>query len=560
MMNTEFKNCNCVGGYKDATLAVFDMINSCNDGDTLHLGGGEMHFFPDMAFIKEYYISNNDYSLKSIAFPIINKKNVTIDGDGCRLIFHGNIMPFVIDNCENITVKNISVDYDEPMYFEAEIIDSSEKFVDMKFNSKFFHCDIADNKFVFYGNGWKKVTDKVLSLEFNPDTKRPDPYAPTYFVSLSKDKNTGFMSELYRYLSVSKIGDNIIRLEGDINYKHKIGNRWVCIHNDRTLPGMFVTESRNVCIENINMFHARSMGIICQLAENITLDNVKMVPSEGRILSVTADATHFVNCSGTINIRNCVFESMMDDACNVHGIYMPVDKKINDTKVLLRFGHHQQYGINIFKKGDVIQFVDNETMAIYGNLTVKSSTLVSGKFLMLETEEKLPSDMKVGHIIENGTRMPYVHFKNCRCGYNRPRGFLITTCKGALVEGCTFYNMCEAISMNGDADSWFESGPCNNIIIKNNNFDNAAYAGSYAIVCNPPKSRDNVYYHHNILVENNVFRMHEKRIAYLSNSSDITFKNNSFIEDKSLPSHSDVQCEGGFCVKNCKGFSNDNSI
>ena len=90
--------------------------------------------------------------------------------------------------------------------------------------------------------------------------------------------------------------------------------------------------------------------------------------------------------------------------------------------------------------------------------------------------------MKVGHIIENGTRMPYVHFKNCRCGYNRPRGFLITTCKGALVEGCTFYNMCEAISMNGDADSWFESGPCNNIIIKNNNFDNAAYAGSYAIV------------------------------------------------------------------------------
>ena len=229
------------------------------------------------------------------------------------------------------------------------------------------------------------MTDKVLSLEFNPDTKRPDPYAPTYFVSLSKDKNTGFMSALYRYLSVSKIGDNIIRLEGDINYKHKIGNRWVCIHNDRTLPGMFVTESRNVCIENINMFHARSMGIICQLAENITLDNVKMIPSEGRILSVTADATHFVNCSGTVNIRNCVFESMMDDACNVHGIYMPVDKKINDTKVLLRFGHHQQYGINIFKKGDVIQFVDNETMAIYGNLTVKSSTLVSGKYLMLET-------------------------------------------------------------------------------------------------------------------------------------------------------------------------------
>ncbi|MDY6313667.1 MAG: hypothetical protein SPL89_00650 [Clostridia bacterium] len=98
------------------------------------------------------------------------------------------------------------------------------------------------------------------------------------------------------------------------------------------------------------------MGVICQLSENITLTDVTAVPSEGRTLSVDADATHFVNCSGTIHMKDYRFESMMDDACSIHGIYMPVVKKLSCTRVLLRFGHFQQYGVNIFRRGDKIRF------------------------------------------------------------------------------------------------------------------------------------------------------------------------------------------------------------
>ena len=82
-------------------------ISSMQDGDTLLLDGKKYHFYPDGAFTKEYYISNNDSGLKPIALPLISKKNVTIDGCGADLIFHGNMMPLVIDECDGVTIKNL---------------------------------------------------------------------------------------------------------------------------------------------------------------------------------------------------------------------------------------------------------------------------------------------------------------------------------------------------------------------------------------------------------------------------------------------------------------------
>lgn len=536
-MNIYLENFKHLSTPDDMTLAVFEALCSCADGDTLHLGGGELHFRPDMAFTKEYYVSNNDYNLKPIEIPLIGRKNFTVDGDGCRMIFHGKMSPFVVDGCDGITLKNFTVDYAEPMYFEGKIIDSGDDFVEMEYDENLFHCDILDHNFRFYGENWENVTDHVLTLEFDRSYKGPDAYAPTYFASVSATPDTSFLSGMFRYLTASKPSNNKLRLEGDIGYRHKIGNTWLCTHNGRHYPGIFVTESRNVTVENVTLNHTLSMGVICQLTENINLIGVTAVPSEGRTLSVDADATHFVNCSGTIHMKDCRFESMMDDACNIHGIYMPVVKKLSDTRVLLRFGHLQQYGVNIFGPGDEIRFVDNETMAPYAYATVKSAQFMSERNIILETNENLPDNLRENHVIENHTRMPYAHIENCRCGYNRPRGILLTTCKGALVENCTFYDMYQGICMNGDSNDWFESGPCDGIVIRNNNFDNCAYAGSRVITAGPHMIKHGERYHKNITAEGNTFRMHENRMFALSECDGVDIRDNVFVCDESLPSH-----------------------
>lgn len=554
-MNVYFKDFKHLINGNNSSLAVFEAISACKDGDTLIIDEEKLHFYNDCLFTKEYYISNNDYSMKSIAFPLIKKNNLVIDGGGCKLIFHGKISPFVIDSCNNITIKNLSIDYAEPMYFQAHIVDAGDDFVLMKYDSRIFHCDIENDKFVFSGDGWKNEKSKVLAAEFDPTSKSPDAYAPPYIVSLSKETAPKFLGGMFKYLNAVKPAPDMLRLEGNIGHKHKVGNCWLCTHNDRKNPGILVTESKNVFMQGITLNHTLSMGVICQLTENITLDRVIAVPSYGRMLSVDADATHFVNCSGTIHLKNCRFESMMDDACNVHGIYMLIERKLSVNQMLLKFGHLQQFGINIFKPGDIIRLVEKDTMNPYSEFTVKSASLISGKYIVLETIQALPENINSDYVVENHTRMPYFHAENCSCGRNRPRGFLITTCNGALVEGCKFYNMNQGIEMNGGATDWFESGPCDGVIIKNNDFTNSAYAGGFAIVANPRIHTHTQPYHKNINVEDNIFRMHEKRIAYLHDCQNIVFKNNVFVCDKSLPSQPHPeQTESGFVISNCNNI------
>ena len=134
---------------KNSTPAFVRAIEAMSDGDTLCLDGGEYHLYPDGAYVKEYYISNNDCGLKPIALPIIGKKNVTVDGGGAELIFHGKMNPIVIDNSENITIKGISIDYNTPFYAQAEIMAAGDDGILLKFDGKDFNCRVQNGNFCF---------------------------------------------------------------------------------------------------------------------------------------------------------------------------------------------------------------------------------------------------------------------------------------------------------------------------------------------------------------------------------------------------------------------------
>ncbi len=531
-MNIYLKDFLYLSENNDTTLSALMAVNSVKSGDTLNLGGGELHFYPEFATSAEYFVPNNDGSRKPIAFLIKNLKNITIDGEGAKLVFHGRMSPFIFDNSENITLKNLSIDYAEPMYFEGKITDAGENFVEMEYDDKIFHVDVEEGNLRFYGEGWENKTYKVLVNEFDPEIKGPAVGTPTYFANVSGIEDKTFMAFLHRYLKASKPAENLLRLEGNIKYTHKVGRYWLCTHNDRKYPGIYVTECKDVTIENVLLTHTLSMGVIASLTENITLKEVSALPGEGRLLSVDADATHFVNCTGLIHITGCRFESMMDDAVNIHGIYAPFEKRISENSVLLKFGHFQQAGINVYKKGDKIRLCDNESLAPYAYYTVKDSRTLSENYFILETEEVISDDIKEGHVFENYSRMPRVHIENTKSGYNRPRGFLISTCNGALIENCTFYNMSNAIDMSGDANSWFESGPCDNIVIRNNDFSNAAYCGGPVITSDPQIKSHGIPYHKNITIEENIFSENDKRYMRLSDCGNVTFRNNKFVKTK----------------------------
>ena len=66
---------------KNTTPAFVEAIGLMQSGDTLLIGDGKYDMRVEGAYVRHYYISNNDHGIKPIALPIINKENISIIGE-----------------------------------------------------------------------------------------------------------------------------------------------------------------------------------------------------------------------------------------------------------------------------------------------------------------------------------------------------------------------------------------------------------------------------------------------------------------------------------------------
>jgi len=542
----------------DATLAVQKALLDCKvqGADTLCLGGETLNFYAKYAFNKEYYISNNDYSRKSIIFPIIDMENFTVDGEGADLLFYGSIMPFAIDNSKNITLKNFTVDYPYPYFFQAEITKATDSLIEMTYDKKEFNAHIEGRQMVFtLPNGERFESDRMLNCEIDINTKAPSHYIPPYFACFRLKEDTDFLAGMNRYLTPTQVNENTIRFEGKFGHTHNVGNYWLCTFGDRTNPAVFGNKTKNITVKNVTLYASCSMGLICQLCENILMEDFNTVPREGshRLLSVNADSTHFVNCTGFVRYEHCKFTNMLDDAGNCHGNYIPFERKLDGKTLLCTFGHFQQQGVNIFDENDKVYIINNITMLPVAEMTVKASTLISKNYLIVEFFEDLP-EMEKGFTIENFTKMPELYINNCECGANRTRGFLPSTWRKTVITNNTFYNMSCALHFTGDCNDWFETSRNEDVQISGNSFKNSAYAGGPVIAITPNARQKETMYHKNFVIENNTFELHEERFIQGTNVENLVFRSNRFIKNSSLPSHEQVNAQGIWFDEHCKGL------
>ena len=511
----------------DATPAVLEALIACRreKNATLLIDPGVYHFRADDALTREYYVSNNDGGRKAIAFPLIGFDGLTVDGRGAELIFHGSITPFVVDESKNIVIRNLSVDYPRPYYSQARVLASGNGCTDLSFPPD-YPCRVENGKIVFFdpNEGWDTARlDHVLVTEF--DERRA--HRLVYLAYWDNPEKAGFLSGLARLVRAEQLPDGVIRLHGADG--HTPGAWWLATHGSRHNPGFVIQKSRDVTLEDITLYHTASMGVVGQLSENITLRRVNTALRPGRLLSVNADATHFVHCTGTVLLEDCHLCHMMDDGGNFHGTYTLVDRILGAKTLVARIQHAQQQGVQIYRPGDVLALVDRSSLRRLAEITVDDVLLINERLIRLTFEEPLPACAQEGLAIENFTRMPEVILRGCEVAWNRPRGFLISTCRRALIENCVFSNMNQAIHLTGDANSWFESGPVRDLTVRNCYFRDSAYTDGPAIRIDPAvvQTEDN-YYHGSILNENNLFESDVPRILYARNTESIVFRGNAW--------------------------------
>lgn len=493
---------------EDCTPGVIKSLKACkNAGDVeLVFPKGIYNFYSDFGKDEYCFISNNDEGLKRIAFLLEDMNNLTIDGQGSEFIFHGFINPFIINNSKNIKLKNFSIDYARPFHSEATIIANNADGIDI---------EIPENFPYRINNGTLIFTDGEQLMKQRTTVSKEVIYPYGNLLEFdSKKRETVFMAQDYYLgntpLVASSLGGRKVRIFLK-DLKGTVGNALVFGAENRNYPGFAVSDCKDISFENITIFNTGGMGIICQRTKNVSVISCKVTPSKGRIISATADATHFVNCSGKIELGNSVFENQMDDATNIHGIYVQISKRVGPNEFIVQLKHIQQLGFDFLKPGALIEFVQGKSLIAKGRAKVIESVYLNKDFKRIKLSTDLPeTNINIGDAIGEVCDSQFVYIHDNFIGKNRARGLLLNCSGKTIVKNNTFHTPGAAILFEGDASYWFEQGGVTDCTIQNNIFDNCLFGiWGRAIIDVGPGIKENFEesrYNKNIKVLDNTFR------------------------------------------------------
>lgn len=504
------------------------------------LPAGRYDFYPEEAVDRVYYISNHDQdNPKRVGIALENMRDVTFDGQGSELIFHGRMLPVSLVNSENCTLKNFSIDFETPHITQATVVanDTVAGIIDYEL-APWVRYRIQDSTLISQGEGWENTPGYCIAFE--PDTRR--------LVYRSSDvwvKTKG----------IAEIAPRRIRATGWRNPQLPAGTVLAMRTWERPAPGIFLSYDMNTVLENIQVHYAEGMGLLAQMSEDITLDGFSVClrgADDPRYFTTQADATHFSGCKGRIVSKNGLYEGMMDDAINIHGTYLKVRERLDDRTLIGEYMHPQAYGFKWGEAGDSVQFIASRTMELTGRANRIASIEAVDKPVDQGVKQfrivfEQPLDPAIGGSassgIENLTWTPEVVFEHNVIRNNRARGSLFSTPRKTLVQENEFdHTSGTAILLCGDCNGWFETGACREVVIRRNRFENALtnmFQFTNAVISIYPEIPDlagqKAYFHSGIVIEENSFDTFDQPILYAKSVDGLVFRNNVIRQNIDYP-------------------------
>lgn len=512
---------------------------SPNDTLILRLSCGRYDFYPADATEREYFISNHDQdNPKRVGIPLEDLHNVVFDGQGAELIFHGRMLPVSLLRSENCSLQNFSIDFANPHITQITVLENDMLSEQITYQvAPWAQYEVCNGVFVAKGEGWEHTP--VWAIAFEGGSRRVLYHSGDIAVGIKDVKELAPGKLTAPWENKQLAPGTVIALRS----------------TKRPAPGIFVSHAKDVSFKNIQVHYAEGMGLLAQFSENISLDGFSVClrgRDDPRYFTTQADATHFSGCKGHIRSVNGLYEGMMDDAINVHGTYLRVERREDDYTLLGRYMHSQTYGFDWGECGDSVQFIRSRTMEIVGQANRIASIQAAdranahgAKLFRIKFEKPLDTMIQGGDSIgmENLEWSPTVYFAGNVVRNNRARGALFSTPRRTVVENNTFdHTSGTAILLCGDCNGWYETGACHDVLIRNNRFVNALtslYQFTNAVISIYPEipdlHRQQQYFHSNIIIENNLFETFDCPILYAKSVESITFRNNIIKQNGDYP-------------------------
>jgi hypothetical protein len=286
------------------------------------------------------------------------------------------------------------------------------------------------------------------------------------------------------YWSVDRtelIAPQTLRLHSGWRYNLEPGALVLLRHQVYAYNALMANHCENVAVRDLTIYTVPGMGITANSTRDMTVERVRIVrrPGTDRLVSATADGSHFGGCRGTVTIRDCVFEDQGDDAVNAkHGLYLTVLERVDDTTVRARHNLEMHHPPNV---GERLELTDPDTLLAFGTPRVAMVEVEEDGFTYaVRFEEALPAEAVEGTLLgcfENNANFVITNnvFRD-----NRARGLLIqvrgATIEDNLFEGCTN----GGIYLVSDTVHFYECSPARDVIIRRNRFVNCNTQGTNA--------------------------------------------------------------------------------
>jgi polygalacturonase len=384
-------------------------------------------------------VFKENYASFNIAMNISKAEDLIIDGQGSTLVFSGLIQPFEIKDCSNLIIRNLTIDWKRSMFSEGVV---------------------------------KMVKGEMLEVEVYPEFPAKGGEPVISFQSFST--STGHLSGICQFTDISSlelVEPQIVRFKAYDAKFVKTGDIVIMRHMYNYRPGFNLFNCSNVRIQDVTIHALPGMGVFGTRTRDITLKRFNVRPSGRRIMSGNVDATHFVSCTGTIEIDSCYFEGMGDDATNVHSYYYTKRERIDD-------------------KTDLIANISKHARLKFTNNTVRD---IRGRGILVQTR---------GALIENN-RFEY--------------------CTGQGIHIDTAYPWMESV---GTRDVVIR----NNTFL-NCGYGNTTYCDAIGIAVETECTQPYIEVHRNLTIENNLIIGQLKPAFYLSCLDGAIIKGNRVISN-----------------------------
>lgn len=495
---------------------VIDIVVANGGNAEIKLASGaEYHVYRESATPKLMYISNttsveeNPDNTKWVAMYLNGAENVTINGNGAKIITHGELTTFAMERCTGVTLKDLTLDASDPSVPEFTVVESESRRIRVKVTEPSRYEISEDSTFYWIGEGWR-FTEGLAQVYF-PDRK----------ITWRYD------NPISRGSKAIEIAPGLVDLHYDREHRHQVGEVYQMRHTIRNQVCGFINESSDLKLEGLKLQFVGNFGIVSQNSRDITVVDCRMAPEEGsgRTCAGFADFLQFSGCRGYIDVENCYFSGAHDDAINVHGTHLKILAQPTAKSMRVRYMHNQSWGFNSFYPGDSIEVVDvNTLIGKYSGRVVESKQLDNYEWLVTLDREVESLDLADGRAVENVSATPMLRVSGCYFTLVPTRGILVTTRRRVEIVDNVFDRIpMPAIHISDDARGWYESGPVRDVTIRGNKF---VECGSPVISVRPEISRESGAVHSGIRIIDNEFEMRGGRAVEVSGSEGVEVKGN----------------------------------